>query len=126
MFENKRLSLLILLFISLLGMALVIVVAHISQSSAEASYIQYTTATPILMTTPQISTVPNSTQAPLMPPAPAVKYLEVDRHYNYHIPTVAEVASKKTGVDGRKEIQGQGREGGPAAGRAGFGYGTDA
>ena len=30
-----------------------------------------------------------------MSPAPAVKYLEVDRHYNYHIPTVAEVASKK-------------------------------
>ncbi|MCL4474466.1 MAG: hypothetical protein M1539_00365 [Actinobacteria bacterium] len=89
MFANKRLSLLIFLFVSLLGMAMAISAVHTSQSSAEASYIQYTTATP------QISTVPDLSQAPLTPPVPSVKYLEVDRHYNYHVPSDEEVASKK-------------------------------
>ena len=80
MFANVRkirLSLLFSLFVSLLGMALVAPVALTTQGSASASSIEYTT------------TVPDPSL-----PLP-VKEFEVDRHYNYHIPSDAEVAETK-------------------------------
>ena len=77
MFENKRLSLLISLFVSLLGVALFVPVALTSQVSLESSTVQYTTTTPD----------PSS-------PLP-VNEFEVDRHYNYHIPSDEEIATIK-------------------------------
>ena len=74
--NNKRLSLLISLFVSLLGAALFVPVALTSQGSVASSSIQY-------MTPPDPSS-----------PLP-VKYFEVDRHYNYHIPSSEEVAATK-------------------------------
>src|SRR5665811_708632 len=104
-FENKRLPLLIFLFVSLLGMAMAVSALHTSQSSAEASYIQYTTTTPNLLTTPDISTMQDFLQAPLTPPVPTVKYLEVDRYYNYHIPSDEEVASRKQELKAGKKFK---------------------
>ncbi|MHB9052412.1 MAG: hypothetical protein ACYC5F_00250 [Thermoleophilia bacterium] len=80
MFANVRkirLSLLFSLFVSLLGMALVAAVALTTQGSASASSIEYTATTPD----------PSS-------PLP-VKEFEVDRHYNYHIPSDDEVVANK-------------------------------
>ena len=77
MFANKRLSLLISLFVSLLGMVLIVPVALTSQGSDASSSIQYTTTPP----DPSL-------------PLP-VKEFEVDRYYNYHIPSNEEVATSK-------------------------------
>jgi len=86
-------------------MAMAVSALHTSQSSAEASYIQYTTTTPNLLTTPDISTMQDFLQAPLTPPVPTVKYLEVDRYYNYHIPSDEEVASRKQELKAGKKFK---------------------
>ena len=77
MFANKRLSLLIFLSVSLLGMVLIVPVALTSQGSDASSSIQYTTTPP----DPSL-------------PLP-VKEFEVDRHFNYHIPSDDEIAATK-------------------------------
>ncbi|MCL4472625.1 MAG: hypothetical protein M1455_01600 [Actinobacteria bacterium] len=77
MFANTKLSLLISLVVSLFGMTLVVPMAFTSQGSEEASSIQYTTTAPD----------PSS-------PLP-VKEFEVDRHYNYHIPSDEEIVATK-------------------------------
>ena len=58
-------------------MAFIVPAAFTSQGSSEATSIQYTTTTP----DPSL-------------PLP-VKYFEVDRHYNYHIPSDDEIAATK-------------------------------
>lgn len=77
MFSAKRLALPISLFTILISLALIVPVALTSQGSAESSTVQYTTTPP----DPSL-------------PLP-VKEFEVDRHYNYHIPSDEEVATTK-------------------------------
>ena len=77
MFTNKRLSLLITLFAALIAVALIFPALFTSQGSADTSSVG------AIATAPD----PNS-------PLP-VKSFEVDRHYNYHIPSDEEIATTK-------------------------------
>jgi len=77
MFPVKRLALAISLFTLLIALALIVPATFTSQGSAESSSVQYTTTPPD----------PSS-------PLP-VKEFEVDRHYNYHIPSDEEVVANK-------------------------------
>ena len=84
--SKKGLALSISLFGLLISLALIVSAMFTSQGSAESSSIQYTTT--ILDPGSPLSVSDHSSPLP-------VKEFEVDRHYNYHIPSAEEVAATK-------------------------------